>query len=72
VDLMLSPHGELFVLEVNTIPGFTETSLLPKAARAAGIEFPNLCARLVQLALARGSHNGTRAAGEKEAVFISR
>jgi D-alanine-D-alanine ligase len=72
VDLMLSAHGELFVLEVNTIPGFTETSLLPKAARAAGIEFPDLCARLVQLALARGSHNGAGAAGEKEAVSISR
>jgi D-alanine-D-alanine ligase len=72
VDLILSERGELFVLEVNTIPGFTETSLLPKAARAAGIEFPNLCARLVQLALARGSCNGSRAVGEKEAVSIWR
>jgi D-alanine-D-alanine ligase len=70
VDLMLSSQGELFVLEVNTIPGFTETSLLPKAARAAGIEFPSLCARLVQLAMARGSHNATAAAGGKEAVSI--
>jgi len=57
-------------LEVNTIPGFTETSLLPKAARAAGIEFPSLCARLVQLAMARGSYNATAAAGGKEAVSI--
>ena len=72
VDLILSARGELFVLEVNTIPGFTETSLLPKAARASGIEFPDLCARLVQLALARGSHNGTSIAGEKETVSISR
>jgi D-alanine-D-alanine ligase len=72
VDLMLSQNGELFVLEVNTIPGFTETSLLPKAARAAGIEFPDLCARLVQLALARGGRNGAPAAGEKETVAISR
>ncbi len=72
VDLMLSRNGQLFVLEVNTIPGFTETSLLPKAARAAGIEFPDLCARLVQLALARNGRNGTRVPGEKETVAISR
>jgi D-alanine-D-alanine ligase len=72
VDLMLSQNGELFVLEVNTIPGFTETSLLPKAARASGIEFPDLCARLVQLALARNGHNGARVAGETETAGISR
>ncbi|HVM62137.1 MAG TPA: D-alanine--D-alanine ligase [Verrucomicrobiae bacterium] len=72
VDLMLSAVGELFVLEVNTIPGFTETSLLPKAARAAGIEFPELCARLVQLALARNGHNGGRGGNGKKAVTISR
>jgi D-alanine-D-alanine ligase len=71
VDLMLSQSGELFVLEVNTIPGFTETSLLPKAARAAGIEFPDLCARLVQLALARNGHNGAHVAGEKVTATIS-
>ncbi len=71
VDLMLSQNGELFVLEVNTIPGFTETSLLPKAARAAGIEFPDLCARLVQLALARNGRNGAADAGEKETAAIS-
>jgi D-alanine-D-alanine ligase len=72
VDFMLSQNGELFVLEVNTIPGFTETSLLPKAARASGIEFPDLCARLVQLALARGGRNGAQAAGEKGTAAISR
>ncbi len=72
VDLILSPKGELFVLEVNTIPGFTETSLLPKAAQASGIEFPALCARLVQLALARNGHNGGHGAGDKETMAISR
>jgi hypothetical protein len=40
----------LFVLEGNNIPGFTASSLLPKAARAAGLEFPELCGRLVQMA----------------------
>ena len=72
VDLILSAKGELFVLEVNTIPGFTETSLLPKRRSAAGIEFPDLCARLVQLALARNGHNGGHDADDKETMAISR
>jgi D-alanine-D-alanine ligase len=38
-----------WVLEVNTIPGMTETSLLPKAAAAAGIDYAALCARIVHL-----------------------
>lgn len=50
VDMILSPQGGLFVLEVNTIPGLTSTSLLPKAARAAGIEFRDLCLKLIKLA----------------------
>jgi D-alanine-D-alanine ligase len=54
VDLMLEESsGELFVLEVNAIPGLTETSLLPQAAEAAGIEFDQLIARVVELALVR-------------------
>jgi D-alanine-D-alanine ligase len=50
VDLRLSPENELFVLEMNTIPGFTETSLLPKAAAAAGINFVELCDRIMRRA----------------------
>ena len=50
VDFRMTPSGELFVLELNNIPGFTETSLLPKAARAAGIEFPELCDRILNMA----------------------
>jgi D-alanine-D-alanine ligase len=53
VDLMLSARGELFVLEVNTLPGLTTNSLLPKAAKAAGIEMPELCLQMVELAWAR-------------------
>jgi D-alanine-D-alanine ligase len=53
VDLMLGETGELFVLEVNTIPGMTATSLLPKAARAAGMDLTALCTRMVELAMAR-------------------
>jgi D-alanine-D-alanine ligase len=50
VDLIRGARG-LVVLEVNTMPGMTVNSLLPKAARAAGIDFPELLHRLVQLAL---------------------
>jgi D-alanine-D-alanine ligase len=54
VDLMLEEaSGELFVLEANAIPGLTETSLLPQAAEAGGIEFDALVARLLELAMAR-------------------
>jgi D-alanine-D-alanine ligase len=52
VDVMLDEHDNPWVLEVNTIPGMTETSLLPKAAAAAGVDYPTLCARIVQLSLA--------------------
>jgi D-alanine-D-alanine ligase len=54
VDVILSVQGEPCVLEVNTIPGLTERSLLPKAARAAGIEFGELCERIARQGLARG------------------
>jgi D-alanine-D-alanine ligase len=53
VDVMLTEKGEPFVLEANTIPGMTETSLLPEAAAAAGIDYPQLCARIIELSLAR-------------------
>jgi D-alanine-D-alanine ligase len=53
VDVMLGENGELFVLEVNTLPGLTEQSLLPKAARAVEINMEALCARLVEMALER-------------------
>lgn len=52
VDMILSGSAP-YILEVNTIPGMTETSLLPKAAAATGIGFVQLCIRLLELALAR-------------------
>ena len=55
VDVRITPAGEVFVLEVNTIPGLTATSLLPKAAAAAGIGFEELCERLVRRAVARAT-----------------
>jgi D-alanine-D-alanine ligase len=51
VDMLYGYDGELAVLEVNTIPGFTPRSLLPMAAEQVGIPFPALCDRLVQAAL---------------------
>ena len=50
VDLILDEKGLVFVLEVNTIPGMTSTSLLPKAAGQMNIKFEDLCMRLIKLA----------------------
>ncbi|MDA3800439.1 MAG: D-alanine--D-alanine ligase [Kiritimatiellae bacterium] len=50
VDFRLTEDGELYILEINTIPGFTETSLLPKAAACAGISFETLCSRIMNMA----------------------
>jgi D-alanine-D-alanine ligase len=53
VDIIVDAAGEPWILEVNTVPGLTALSLLPDAARAAGIEFPELCRRLVDHAMWR-------------------
>ena len=53
VDVMVRENGEPVVLEVNTLPGMTETSLLPKAAAAAGLDYADLCRRMIDLALKR-------------------
>jgi D-alanine-D-alanine ligase len=53
VDVMVTEADEPVVLEVNTLPGMTETSLFPKAAAAAGLSYENLCQKMVDLALSR-------------------
>ena len=53
IDIMMGSSSELFVLEANTIPGMTERSLLPKAARAIGLSFGDLCIKLIENALTR-------------------
>ena len=53
VDVLLRADGSPFVLEANTIPGMTETSLLPKAAAAAGTDFLALCEEIARLSLNR-------------------
>lgn len=52
VDLIGGPDG-FVLLEVNTVPGMTATSLVPKAAQATGLEFPDLCVRIAEMAHAR-------------------
>jgi D-alanine-D-alanine ligase len=53
VDLLIDKHGSIHVLEVNTIPGMTETSLLPKIAARAGYEFPVFLEEIIEEALNR-------------------
>lgn len=50
VDMMLAEDGTPYVIEVNSVPGMTELSLVPDAGRAMGIEFPELCARILEMA----------------------
>jgi len=49
-DLRISSAGEPFVLEVNTLPGMTKTSLLPKIARSVGMDYPTLCEEILETA----------------------
>jgi D-alanine-D-alanine ligase len=58
IDFRTSPDGDIFCLEANTLPGLTKTSLLPQAARAAGIDFAELCERICSLARNSGSGKG--------------
>lgn len=50
-DMILDADGQCWLLETNTLPGMTGTSLVPDAARAVGMEFPQLCEKLIELAL---------------------
>ena len=64
VDVLLGKSGPT-VLEINTIPGMTETSLLPKAAASAGIDFTTLCCRIGELSLS--ARNEARQGAQREA-----
>jgi D-alanine-D-alanine ligase len=65
VDAILPENGQAYILEINTIPGMTEASLLPEAAAAADISYPDLCARIIALSSLRQSDGQqTRASGE--------
>lgn len=69
VDIMVRPDGSPVVLEVNTLPGMTETSLLPKAAAAAGLDYAQLCQQMVELALRRKDKKKTKK--EKISAFAA-
>jgi D-alanine-D-alanine ligase len=60
VDFRLDPRGGIWCLEANTLPGMTAQSLLPKAAAAVGISFPELCTEICRLALARRGPAGEK------------
>lgn len=55
IDFILSHEGELYLLEINTLPGMKETSLLPMSARCVGLDFNALCRELVAPAIERWS-----------------
>jgi len=57
VDMIADNSGRVYVLEVNTIPGMTERSLLPKAAEAAGLRFGRLCVTILENALLQAGEN---------------
>ena len=52
----MSPEGAFFSREAKTVPGLTELSLIPQAAAAAGIPFPEFCERVVGLAMRDGGN----------------
>ena len=60
VDFFVRPDGEVLVNELNTIPGFTATSVYAKLFEATGIPYPELLDRLVELALERHEQRGVR------------
>lgn len=60
IDFRMATDGTFYCLEANTLPGMTQTSLIPQAAAAAGISFPELCDRIVQIALANDGANTHR------------
>ncbi|MBA2252653.1 MAG: D-alanine--D-alanine ligase [Nitrospirales bacterium] len=55
VDFRITPHGKPFVLEINTTPGMTETSLLPMAAAKAGLDYDTLTERILESAITRAA-----------------
>ena len=63
VDAILSENGQPFILEINNIPGMTETSLLPEAAAAVGIGYADLCARIIALSRPRQGYGGQAQSG---------
>lgn len=68
-DFIVTAAGEPVILETNTIPGMTESSLLPDSARHAGIEFPQLCTRFVELAMEAAENPATARPASEEGLL---
>jgi len=60
VDFFLRQDGQLFINEINTMPGFTKISMYPKLWEASGVTYPELISRLIELALERHKHEKTK------------
>ena len=74
IDFKVDSFNQPYVLEANSIPGFTETSLLPKAAREIGIDFTKLCLKLLKMAQKRqrrGEENAKATLAEMEPQMVS-
>ena len=56
VDAMQDEHGNFWLLEINTVPGMTSHSLVPKAAQAVGIDFDALCVEILAQTLTGSTH----------------
>ena len=72
VDFIVGEDGGVWCLEANNLPGMTANSLLPKAARAAGISFPELCDRIAKLALERRARRSPRGVAAAAAMHRRR
>lgn len=68
IDFIVDADGEPWCLEANALPGMTANSLLPRAARAAGVDFPDLCATLVESAARRGQRRTVQEPGHEPGV----
>jgi len=55
IDYLLDRNGNLFALEANTLPGLTDTSLIPQEAAAIGISYPELCELIVRVSMKKYS-----------------
>ena len=59
-DFILGPDGEFYCLEVNTLPGMTPNSLIPKAAKIEGLSYPELCEKIIMMSMEERENRGSK------------